>query len=173
MSFRRAMGSEQNSQGMRVSSSGDGDFLLKAGGGGIRDDDGLSNDNEDTWKKKSIILSPILSYSRLDWMLHQVFGSWYTTEKNTDERLTSCVGVSGSRGGIADASSSPSSAAGKSSMRFGRAPADLSQCEVPFSSALSIAAVAAVAPEENGAKSEVLVSHCDPPPPGCCHLVEG
>ena len=54
MSFRRAMGSEQNSQGMRVSSGGDGDFLLKAGSGGIRDDDGLSNDNEDTWKKKYI-----------------------------------------------------------------------------------------------------------------------
>ena len=51
------MGSEQNSQGMRVSSGGDGDFLLKAGGGGIRDDDGLSNDNEDTCKKKYVFFS--------------------------------------------------------------------------------------------------------------------
>ena len=47
------MGSEQNSQGMRVSSGGDGDFLLVAGGdhGTIRDDDGvLSNDKDETWK---------------------------------------------------------------------------------------------------------------------------
>lgn len=43
------MGSEQNSQGMRVSSGGDGDgdFLLMAG---IRDDEVevLSNDNDET-----------------------------------------------------------------------------------------------------------------------------
>ena len=47
MSFRRAMGSEQNSQGMRVSSGGDGDFLLMAD---IRDDEVevLSNDNDET-----------------------------------------------------------------------------------------------------------------------------
>ena len=89
-------------------------------------------------------------------------GAW-NYRKNTDERLTSFVGVSGSSGGIADASSSPSSAAGKSSMRFGRVP-DLSQCEVPFNSADETVA------EVNGAKSEVLVSHRDPP---CCHLDEG
>ena len=47
MSFRRAMGSEQNSQGMSVSSGGEGDFLLTAAG--IRDDAVLmSNDSEDT-----------------------------------------------------------------------------------------------------------------------------
>ena len=95
-------------------------------------------------------------------------GAW-NYRKNTDERLTSFVGVSGSSGGIADASSSPSSAAGKSSMRFGRAYADLSQCEVPFNSAAAGAA-GSPPPEVNGAKSEVLVSHRDPP---CCHLDEG
>ena len=41
------MGSEQNSQGMSVSSGGEGDFLLTAEG--IRDDSALlSNDSEDT-----------------------------------------------------------------------------------------------------------------------------
>ena len=51
MSFSRAMGSEQNSQGMSVSSGGEGDFLLTAAG--IRDDAvPLSNDSEDTWKKE-------------------------------------------------------------------------------------------------------------------------
>ena len=52
MSFSRAMGSEQNSQGMSVSSGGEGDFLLTAAG--IRDDAVvlLSNDSEDTWKKE-------------------------------------------------------------------------------------------------------------------------
>ena len=49
MSFRRAMGSEQNSQGMSVSSGGEGDFLLTAASAGFRDDPVLlSNDSEDT-----------------------------------------------------------------------------------------------------------------------------
>ena len=40
------MGSEQNSQGMRVSSGGDGDFLLMVG---VRDgNEVLSNDNDET-----------------------------------------------------------------------------------------------------------------------------
>ena len=82
------------------------------------------------------------------------------------------VGVSGSSGGIADASSSSSSAAGKPSMRFGTAAADLSQCEVPFASEADGARPPQPPPppEVNGAKSEVLVSQRDAP---CCQFDEG
>ena len=115
------------------------------------------------------MMKPRKRYFLLDSTLVDAASGAWNYRKNTDERLTSFVGVSGSSGGIADASSSPSSAAGKSSMRFGRVP-DLSQCEVPFNSADAAGSPPPPPPEANVAKSEVLVSHRDPP---CCHLDEG